>query len=91
MRHQLPEKEVKRLYRILHIYSLGFQQVVNEVCLHAAQRQQLLMAVWKAFSQLWQDALQVCRPVLCIQSLSAMFLLWSGPLQLLLGHDSVHD
>lgn len=61
--HQLPDKEVKRLYRILHIYSLGFHQVVGEVCLHAAERQQLLLAVWKAFSQLWQDALQVSRPM----------------------------
>lgn len=58
-RHQLADKEVARLYRILHIYSLGFHQVVVEVTLHAAQRQPLLLAIWKAFSQLWQDALQV--------------------------------
>ena len=62
-RHQLPEREVQRLYRVLHIYSLGFQQVVAELCLHAAQRQQLLLAVWKAFSQLWQGALKVCTSV----------------------------
>ncbi|KAL3138922.1 hypothetical protein ABBQ32_005739 [Trebouxia sp. C0010 RCD-2024] len=58
-RHQLADKEVARLYRILHIYSLGFHQVVAEVTLHAAQRQSLLLAIWKALSQLWQDALQV--------------------------------
>lgn len=58
-RHQLPDKDVARLYRILHIYSLGFHQVVGEVTLHADHRQPLLLAVWRAFSQLWQDALQV--------------------------------
>ena len=62
--HQLPDKQVKRLYRVLHIYSLGFHEVVDDVCMHAAQRQQLLLAVWKAFSQLWQDALQVSLSVL---------------------------
>ena len=58
--HHLPEQQVKRLYRILHVYSLGLHQMLLEVCLHAADRQKLLRAVWKAFSQLWQDALQVC-------------------------------
>ena len=72
-RHQLPDKEVKRLYRILHIYSLGFHQVVGEVCLHAVQRQQLLLAVWKAFSQLWQDALQVSLSMLVEKAIPGLF------------------
>ena len=58
-RHQLPEADVQRLYRLLHIYSLGFHQVVGEVTLHASERRQLLQTVWKAFIQLWEDALQV--------------------------------
>ncbi|DBA72088.1 TPA: hypothetical protein ACH3X2_010813 [Trebouxia sp. C0005] len=58
-KHQLPEAEVQRLYRVMHIYSLRFHQVIDEITLHAMERRQLLCSVWKAFSQLWEDALQV--------------------------------
>ncbi|KAL0037696.1 hypothetical protein WJX77_008264 [Trebouxia sp. C0004] len=58
-KHRLPEAELQRLYRVVHIYSLGFHQVIEEITLHAMERRQLLCSVWKAFSQLWEDALQV--------------------------------
>ncbi|DBB02647.1 TPA: hypothetical protein ACH3X3_011615 [Trebouxia sp. C0006] len=58
-KHRLPEAEVQRLYRVVHIYSLGFHQVIQDITLHAMERRQLLCSVWKAFSQLWEDALQV--------------------------------
>lgn len=50
---------MRRLYRVLHIYSLGFHQVVADITSKAAAQQQLLPAVWKAFLQLWEEALQV--------------------------------
>ncbi len=43
----------------MHIYSLGFHQVVQDITLHAMERRDLLCSVWKAFSHLWEDALQV--------------------------------
>ena len=62
LRHQhgLSEPDTQRLYRALHIYSLGFQQVVADITARAHNRQQLLPSIWKAFSQLWEEALQVC-------------------------------
>lgn len=57
--HHLCEDDTKRLYRVLHIYSFGFQQVVSDITSKAAARQQLLAAVWKSFLQLWEEALQV--------------------------------
>ena len=38
---------------------LGVFQVLGEVALHATDRRQLLTSVWKAFAQLWEEALQV--------------------------------
>jgi hypothetical protein len=67
----LPEAEVQRLYRVVHIYSLGFHQVIQDITLHAMERRQLLCSVWKAFSQLWEDALQVphsCHDVFQLES-----------------------
>ena len=60
--HQLSEPDMQRLYRVLHIYSLGFQQVVADITARAQNRQQLLPAIWTAFSQLWEEALQVLCP-----------------------------
>ena len=57
--HHLSVPDVNRLYRVLHIYSLGFHQVMSEITSKAEDRQQLLSGVWKAFLQLWEEALQV--------------------------------
>ena len=65
--HHLSEEAVQRLYRALHIYSLGFHQVVADITLHATDRHQLLMLIWKAFLQLWEEALQVGQSTLLLQ------------------------
>ena len=58
-KHQLSEPDMQRLYRVLHIYSLGFHQIVADITSKATAQQQLLPAIWKAFLQLWEEALEV--------------------------------
>lgn len=57
--HHLAEGEVQRLYRVLHVYSLGFHQAVSQLTSKAQAQHKLLPAVWKAFLQLWEETLQV--------------------------------
>jgi len=75
----LPEAEVQRLYRVVHIYSLGFHQVIQEITLHAMERRQLLCSVWKAFSQLWEDALQVPHTCCDVYQLERSAIVFASP------------
>jgi len=75
----LPEAEVQHLYRVVHIYSLGFHQVIEEITLHAMERRQLLCSVWKAFSQLWEDALQVPHTYCGVYQLESSAIVFVSP------------
>ncbi|GAB4819321.1 hypothetical protein N2152v2_006367 [Parachlorella kessleri] len=58
LRHGLGVPEIRRLYQALQVYSLGFHQTISEVCSHAVDRANLLVAVWRGYGMLWDGALQ---------------------------------
>eukprot|EP00887_Chlorella_sp_A99_P007782 scaffold20.g7782.t1 len=58
-RHRLGAPQVRRLYRSMQAFSLGFHQATVELTAHAAHRGALLAAVWRAYAMLWDSALQV--------------------------------
>lgn len=51
-----------RLYRALRVYSLGFHEVVYELCDPVHHRDALLHDVWQFFVSLWDGALRVGPP-----------------------------
>ena len=57
-RHGLREEDCLRLYALLRAHCLGFQSEARAVVGRAAPagRAQLLLAVWRGFSRLWDDA-----------------------------------
>ncbi|KAK3256091.1 hypothetical protein CYMTET_34744, partial [Cymbomonas tetramitiformis] len=58
----LSEGDVYRLYRALRVYSVGFHQVVSELCGKIKQkdiREAVQRDVWCFFQKLWDEALQV--------------------------------
>lgn len=58
-RFGLLEADVLRLYLVLYLYSVGFCAALLEPTERARDREQLLEAVFKAFAQLWDEALGV--------------------------------
>ena len=66
-RHRLGPGEVRRLFRTLQAFSLGFHQSIVELSAHARDRGLLLLAVWRSYAMLWDSALQVAFPSEVVQ------------------------
>lgn len=58
-KHQLPEPQILHIYGLLHRHCTGFQEEVLAATGGAEHREQLLAHIWTAFSQLWDECVQV--------------------------------
>lgn len=58
-RHGLEEKQALLLYGCMHRHCIAFQQEVGEACQGAKFKEQLLVNVWRAYAQLWDETVQV--------------------------------
>jgi hypothetical protein len=61
-KHQLPEPQILHIYGLLHRHCTGFQEEVLAATGGAEHREQLLAHIWTAFSQLWDECVQVSIP-----------------------------
>jgi hypothetical protein len=59
-RHGLAEEQCLQLYGLLHEHIHGFQAQMLQAVAGAKHKEQLLVGVWRAFADLWDDAVQVC-------------------------------
>ena len=55
----LSHAEVDHLFRALYTFTVGFQDVLKDLLLHAPQRQRVLHDVWRAFLSISETAAKV--------------------------------
>lgn len=51
--HNLSDSEIGNLYRILHVFSKGFQDLVQRATCRAQNQSELIKVVWVTYAQLW--------------------------------------
>ena len=81
-KHQLPEPQILHIYGLLRRHCTGFQEEVLAATGGAEHREQLLAHIWTAFSQLWDECVQVsstarihaAAAALCVHCISAAHL-----------------
>lgn len=55
----LSHAEVDHLFRALYTFTVGFQDVLKDLLLHAPQRQRVLHDVWRAFLSISETAAKI--------------------------------
>lgn len=53
LKHNLSDSEIGNLYRILHVFSKGFQDLVQRATCRAQNQSELIKVVWVTYAQLW--------------------------------------